>query len=498
MNKWTLAGSTALAALIAGNAALADVTPEGVLADWKAMNSAYGMVTTTASETRDGDTLTVTGISMASDQDGNKTSIDIPSMTLKDQGDGTVAIMMTEDYTMTAGTKDAATGADTAFKLNFSNPDAQIVASGTDDAATYTFTAPTMAISVVEVDGVPAADKGVNASFTFSDLSGKYDVTGSDVRTLESTGAAKTLDIAVDTKDPNSGETVAIKAQMAGIETTSSMSMAKDADLAKVAEALKAGFGVDSKFNYGATTYSMDVGGGASTTKANGTIASGALNVTMNKDQMAYGGDLKGVDVALESSDLPVPGMNVKYDESTFNFAIPVSKSDVPAPFTVLTRVTGLTMSDSLWSLFDAGAVLPRDPLTLIVDTTGTVTLTADLMDEAAAGSQPDLNSVNVNEVKLTAAGAEVAASGALTFDNSDKVTFEGVGVPTGEIIVNASGINALLDNVVKMGLVPEDQIAGARMMMGLFAKPGEAPDTLTSLLEFKNKGFFANGTQLK
>ena len=39
----------------------------------------------------------------------------------------------------------------------------------------------------------------------------------------------------------------------------------------------------------------------------------------------------------------------------------------------------------------------------------------------------------------------------------------------------------------------------GARMMMGLFAKPveGEA-DTLTSTLEFKDKGFYANGQRLQ
>jgi hypothetical protein len=38
----------------------------------------------------------------------------------------------------------------------------------------------------------------------------------------------------------------------------------------------------------------------------------------------------------------------------------------------------------------------------------------------------------------------------------------------------------------------------GARMMMAMFAKPGEGEDVLNSSLEFKDKGFFANGQRLK
>ena len=49
------------------------------------------------------------------------------------------------------------------------------------------------------------------------------------------------------------------------------------------------------------------------------------------------------------------------------------------------------------------------------------------------------------------------------------------------------------------MGLVPADQMMGARMMLGMFAKVVEGePDTMTSSLEFKDKHFFANGMQLQ
>jgi hypothetical protein len=49
------------------------------------------------------------------------------------------------------------------------------------------------------------------------------------------------------------------------------------------------------------------------------------------------------------------------------------------------------------------------------------------------------------------------------------------------------------------MGLVPEDQAMAARMMLGLFARPGDGPDTLTSKIEVKGDGaILANGQRLQ
>lgn len=48
------------------------------------------------------------------------------------------------------------------------------------------------------------------------------------------------------------------------------------------------------------------------------------------------------------------------------------------------------------------------------------------------------------------------------------------------------------------MGLIPEDQVMGFRMMADMFTAVGEGTDTLTSTLEFKEKGFFANGQRLQ
>jgi Uncharacterized protein conserved in bacteria (DUF2125) len=69
---------------------------------------------------------------------------------------------------------------------------------------------------------------------------------------------------------------------------------------------------------------------------------------------------------------------------------------------------------------------------------------------------------------------------------------------PEGVIDISINGANALMDNLVAMGLIPEDQVMMARMMIGMFATPvGE--DMLTSKIEFTPEGgILANGQQIQ
>ena len=71
--------------------------------------------------------------------------------------------------------------------------------------------------------------------------------------------------------------------------------------------------------------------------------------------------------------------------------------------------------------------------------------------------------------------------------------------MPSGVMNMMLTGGNGLLDTLVGMGLVPEEQAMGARMMMGLFAQPGDGPDTLVSTIEMKEDGsVLANGQRIR
>ena len=134
-------------------------------------------------------------------------------------------------------------------------------------------------------------------------------------------------------------------------------------------------------------------------------------------------------------------------------------------------------------------------------DLTGKATMFVSLFDQAALASADapgQFDSVTLRDLVLRVAGAELTGAGAFTFDNADKATIPGMPRPEGAVDLKLTGGNKLLDTLVAMGLVPEDQAMGARMMMGLFAVPA-GDDTLTSKIEVNTEGHaLANGQRLR
>ena len=158
--------------------------------------------------------------------------------------------------------------------------------------------------------------------------------------------------------------------------------------------------------------------------------------------------------------------------------------------------LVGLSLSDQIWSMLDPTAQLSHGPATLIVDLTGTGKPLVDLFSAAAAASPVppvQIDSLNVNKLQLTAAGAELTGAGALTFDNA-----MGMPMPLGAIDLKLSGANKLMDGLVAMGVMPQDQVMFAKMMMGMYAVPA-GEDLFTSKIEFKEGGqILANGQPIK
>ena len=112
-------------------------------------------------------------------------------------------------------------------------------------------------------------------------------------------------------------------------------------------------------------------------------------------------------------------------------------------------EIIDLDLADGVWALFDPSGLLPRDPATLILDTKGTATLTRDLVDDSVTDSTPPglLNSLDLTQLLLRLAGAEVTAQGGFTFDNSDKTTFPGMPLPTGKMELQLGDILILAGN---------------------------------------------------
>ncbi len=500
MNR-KLSTSTALALVFFCSAAQAAVTPEEVWESWQAFSTGAGQELTVGSAARNGDTLEVKDLAITFKDDlGGSFEANIDTLNFKDRGDGTVEVSMAESYPMTIVFPE---GEDTdKITLTVSQPGISIIAGGSATETSYDFTAPTVTIKVDEVVSDPPAPQDLVAEFTMTGSTAKYLVTrNGDTTALDSSFAAQSLAINLSGTDE---EGFAVK----GTVTLADLSGATKGNflgaevMANMAAALNAGFTTDADFTFGAMALDLDVTDDTGPTKIKGSATGGAFNLAMDKTSVNYGSSTTGATFTFAGAEIPFPEVVVSYAEAAFNVLMPVSKSDVPQDFAYLTRIVDFTISDEVWGMVDPGGTLSREPATIIIDAKGTGFWKQDIMDPAAQmdGAEPpgELTSLDLTQLLVKAAGAEVAAMGALTFDNTDLVTFQGMPAPTGTINVTIKGANTLIDNLIAMGLLPEDQAMGARMMLGMFARPGAGPDELTSTLEFKDKGFFANGQQLQ
>ncbi|WP_158589774.1 DUF2125 domain-containing protein [Gemmobacter lutimaris] len=495
--------STACLALLAGNAALADVTPEQVWENWKSLSTSYGQSMTTGSEAREGDTLVIRGIDLTSKNEGAEAVIHLDEVRLKDQGDGTVEMTMSDASTMTVKTEADGDLPATTTSLNMGMSGQRILVSGTPEEARYDFTVQNVSLALGAIEGPKDVPTDLKVEATLRGMSGSYLVSGAADKVVTSTVVADSLGITMSGTNPEDNSKIDLKADMSGL-TGQSTSKIIGGDVSDLVAALKAGSAMDGSFAYAGGTLDMKVDGADGPMQVSASNTGGSLSFAMDAARLAYGGTAKDAQVTLSGAQIPFPQVNFGYKEGAFNLLMPVSKSDTPADFAFLTKIIGLTVSDEIWGMLDPTAQLPRDPVNVVLDTKGKVTLTVDLMNEAemaalGEGAPGEINALDINELQVTAAGAEVTGSGALTFDNSDMETYGGVPAPTGQIDLKAVGVNALLDKLMAMGLVPEDQMMGTRMMLGMFAKVDpSAPDTMTSTLEFKDKHFFANGMQLQ
>ena len=189
--------------------------------------------------------------------------------------------------------------------------------------------------------------------------------------------------------------------------------------------------------------------------------------------------------------------------ELSMGYDVPLNASDEAQGFRVATSLKEVTIGEQIWGMIDPAGQLPRDPAEISFDVTGMGTNGMDLLDFAAMaglmGPPPiEVDEVTIENLRIAAVGADATATGAMTFDWTDFQTIPGIPRPEGAVTVNLNGANALMDNLVAMGLIPEENLMMPRMMMGMFATP-VGDDMLETVLEVNEQGHvLANGQRLQ
>ncbi|KAM3106657.1 DUF2125 domain-containing protein [Phormidesmis sp. 146-33] len=495
--------SSAISLVLLATAGRADVTPQEVWASWQAMMTSAGQEMTVGNTADSGSTVEVTDVAVTyKDEMGGSTSVTFDKLVFADNGDGTVTVTLPDSYPLAMAFPDQAEGPGT-LKLTISQPDATVIAGGSATETSYAMTAPTLTVTIAEVTDETGKVLDTKGDLAMTEVTGSYRMTKSgETLGLESSFAAKSAVLNLSGTGNGEGGSGAIVVRFADLNGVTNGNFLGAEMMADMAAALNAGFSLDSSLDFGAMSMDVDVTEAGGQTKILATATEGGFNVAMDKTRLDYGTSLNGGKFTISGPEIPFPQLELAFAESAFSVLMPVTKSDGPQDFSYVTKLVDFTVSEDVWGLFDPAGSLSREPASVIVDVKGTGFWTKDIMDPEVQmdGMEPpgQLNSLDLTQVLAKAAGAEVSATGGLTFDNTDLATFGGVPRPDGKITINIKGVNQLVDNLIALGLLTDDDAMGFRIGLGMFARPGAGPDELVSEIEFKEGGLFANGMRMQ
>lgn len=494
--------STALALALPG-AALADVTSAEVWENWKSYANSVGQTVTAGSEVSDGGDLTLLDLRFTMDFPEGLVVGNLASIELKEQGDGTVAITMSPDYPISISVD--ADGEKVEMALMLHQIDTNIIASGGDGKIVYDYTAQEISASL---ETLIADGEEINPAVTLSlkDIDGSTTSASAEgeAQIMSSRMSAAGLDLDIDVQEPDGGGKFTATGRMANLRSESSLVIPPDLDLEDPSAIFNSGFTVIGGFKTDSSNMHAELQDGNDSFDFSASATSSSLSVALDDGTLKYGGTSTGLQYKLVSPQIPLPEIAFGMAEAAFKVVVPFGQSETPQDFAALIKLGGLEVSDMLWGMIDGGGTLPHTPATLIIDLAGQMNWLVDITNEkeleAFDGEAPvELFGLTVNNLTLDIAGAKIEGDGDFTFDNTDLATFDGMPAPTGAINFDLMGINGLLDKLGQMGLLPQEQAMGARMMLGLFARPADGEDHLTSTIEVKGDGsIFANGQQLK
>lgn len=497
--------TTSLVMLATG--ASADVTAKDIWTDWKGYMSGFGYEVE-ATEAMSGNSLIITDMKLgfALPEEEGDIAMTVDKVDFVDNGDGTVSITFPEvmpmKFIMTPNGGPSINAA-----VNYTTQNFKMTASGDPSKVTYDYSGDAIAFTLdeLEIDGESLGDDIAKVAFNSTGVSGRTIMTVGALRAVEQAMTLASSTYSMRFKEPGGTDGFDMTGAIGKMTFNGQSTLPKTIDPNDFNAAMKAGFAIDGTFSYENSSSEFAITDRGDVMQGNSSAQYASAGIVMNKDKLEYDIDSTGIAFNLMGGEVPFP-IEVAMGEMDINFMMPVAKSDVPSDFAVGLNLADFSTSEMLWSLVDPTGALPHDPATLSFDITGKAKWLFDLFDPEQMAAVEDgemapgeLNALTLNKLLVSIAGAKLTGTGDFTFDNTDLESFDGMPKPTGAVDVELVGGNGLMDKLVEMGLLPQEQAMGARMMMGLFARPGEGEDTLKSKLEINEEGhIIANGQRIQ
>jgi hypothetical protein len=499
--------SVTVGALFAASAAHAQLSADAVWDSWVAYFESIDQNVEVGARSRAGDALTLLGVAFSSDfPEGGSVSMTLDQIVLTEQPDGTVFIVMPDEVPMRFVFPEMTEG--DIFVVTISQPDLRTVASEVEGGVRYDYEGPELSVELTELVSEGAAmDATMNV--TMADVAGFYEFYSDGIGGIDSDLTASTLAAVFKFENPEQpNEAFDMEFALTGM----SIAVAADGldlfDGENLPAALAAGFGFELATAYDAVSIALAFRDGTEDFAATASVTDVATEFSVTPERATYGTTSSNAAISISGAEIPLPSVEFGYGEFTIGASAPLSPGDDNQDVFSEVRIVDLTLSDDVWALADPASVFPRDPATVIIDIDGLVDLAGAIYDEetmmmmmmAGPLGIGELTEITLNELQINAVGAEVTGEGKFTLDYTDLETFGGIPKPVGTLSLAMKGGNGLLDTLVNMGIVPAEDAMGARMMLGLLARPVPGQDdSLTSTLEVREDGsIFANGQRIQ
>lgn len=499
-----LAGTTALATLMMAQSALADVTPQQVWTDFKGYLEGYGY-TINGTEAMSGDTLTVSDINMTVPLPEEEGTITMAMSEMVFEADGG-AVDVSWPAEMPVDLTIMADGETVEVGLLYKTEGLDMTVSGDVDDTTWDFAASSLVVSLnkLVVEGETIPRDNARGQLAMNGVTSRSAMATGDLRNITQEMAIEQLTYDVAAQDPDNPENnMLIKGGMNGVSYRGTGALPKELDPEDPAAIFRAGFDVSGTFGYESGESQFNFVDRSESMAFQSSSEGGGGSIAMNGTSWSYDYLVRGLDLQVAGSEVPFP-VSLKASEFGGGVTMPVSKTEVPQDVAMSVNLSDFQMNDMIWQIFDPSAQLPRDPATIAIDLTGKARMLFDIFDPEQAEMMEDaempaeLHEVTLNSLMVKAVGAMLTGNGAFTFDNSDLQTFGGMPRPQGELNAELTGGNALIDKLIAMGLLPEEEAMGFRMMMSMFTV-AKGDDVLSSKIEVNEQGHvLANGQRIQ
>lgn len=508
---YSFLGCSSFALISATQLAYADVTPRDVWQDWRDNMQTLGY-SLTATETMADGVLTVKDV-MFEIKGGPaqpQVTATVSSISFSQNDDGSVSVAWPEVMPVSLRVVPAAMDSPPvtmAFTVTQSDQNMTVSGTPTDLTSVYYAAGLGFVLDQMTIDGDVLGPDDAKLSVAMTDVD--YDTTRviGAMRQFAQTSTVGSVTYDMVFKSPGEPAIATVNGTSQNLNYTTSgqlpLALAQASDMTEV---LRAGMDVSGTMSAGNSNLTLDIEDPNSGNMALAMATQGStFKLETSAKGVSYAGTRQGTTVSVQPPEFPFL-LSFAMDNIAFNLGMPILKSDAPQNFSLGVNISDFTMSDMIWGMINPQATLPRDPAMIALDITGTATMLADQLNVQDANKSlsgqdipAQFETVQLNSLIVDALGARLTGNGGARFDTSATGSEGEMPMPTGAIDLKLVGGTTLLNTLVDSGLLPAEAAMGARMMMGMFAVPGDGDDTLTSKLEFTRSGaILANGQRIK